>query len=137
MARPKSARPKINRHLLSLLIRKKYGEEIGALAKFADEVKVNRKNLYDWTWGRYAPPVGIVKRMAKALEIPADLLYTPGVDFVSMGIESSLTRWSLEHQIMKADRLSDSDALAFINARSPDVLDDVDDETRLEESLLE
>lgn len=112
-------RKKINSHLLNVLILKKFGKK----KAFADLLGLTGRNIYNWCDGTGTPSVAMVKRMAKELDVSWKVFYLPGTEYVVMGIESALTRWSADHQNLTADRLKDNDAITLIDKQAPEVLD--------------
>lgn len=121
--------PQINSHLLNHLILKEFKSK----ADFARHMDYPINHVSNWTLGLCSPSVEKVIAIASELGISPDIFYVPGEQYVQMGIESALTKWSLEQQSGEADTLSATEAINFIRSKSPDTLEETFSETRTED----
>ena len=117
--------PKINSALLNTLITELYDNK----SEFAREYRFKIYDIGNWTHGVANPSEYQIKRLAKILDCPVEVLMLPGDAYITKGWQAGLTRWAYEHINNKRETMRDSDALAIINATTPESLEEVDDET--------
>ena len=119
---------KINVHLLNILIQKHYKSK----REFAQACDIKESRVYNWTLGIYNPTYDEVVVMSKHLNVAPLIFYIPGVDYIKMGVESAITRWSLEQQTSEGPTLSSNEALQFIRFSEPEVMEETAEEAKEE-----
>ena len=90
---------------------------------FAKQYKFKVNTLINWTLDITNPSWGQLKKLARALKVPAQSLLIPGEVHIARGWQAAMTRWAQEQIEFKRDTLKDNDALAFIKATSSGALD--------------
>ena len=105
-------------------------DKFDSKASFARAIGVEVNFVYNWTYGLCSPSPQTLKTIGEVLEVPAEAFYIAGMEYVQMGVESALTRWSVDQQSGQAPPLTSNEAIQYIKATQPEVVEEANFENK-------